>query len=1108
MAHKHKETTIDDAQVGSLSRQKDILVRMRRCLIVLVCLLGALSGKAAHIIGGEITYTCLGEGAIPNTRDYEFRMIVYRDCSRDGEPGVAAFFDNPATIGIHRRITDTDYEFVETLMVNVDFEEFVNDIEPNPCLILPPGLCVRRAEYTWTVTNLPVISNDYLISYQRCCRNNTIANIANPLFAGAAFSTRITPLGQRECNSSPVFNDFPPTVICANFPYSYDHSATDADGDVLVYRYCQIEAAGSRDGPICGTVPDPANCLPPYRPILFEEPTYTFDQPMAGNPVVLIDSMTGEISGTPEIIGQFVVGVCVEEYRNGVLIGETKRDFQFNVALCEPVVDARIDGVDAGDDLYIVTSCGSRQVDIVNESIQEEFISEYYWELEYPDGTIVTFDSKDVSLDLPEEGEYNGIMAINPGTDCADTANVRIVVTDTISADFSLAFDTCSAGLVNFLDRSETGGNSIETWAWDFGDGTRDSGQIVRYAYPDPGNYVIELTIIDSAGCSSTHFDRIEYFPVPSVLDVEVSASDGCSPLLVQFINRSEPLDDDYLVQWDFGDGSTAEGNRVQHFYIEEGQYQVNLIITSPTGCTDTLQVPTTIEVDGSPQLDFETSYDSCQYGSIDFINLSVADNPIDQIQWDFGDGNQSTDRDPSHTYDEPGRYTLSLMIEDVLGCASELMREIDYFPIPANVSGVIDSFFGCPPFEITFQNTTSPINDEYQILWDFGDGTVVSGDQSSHIYDSVGSFDIQLTVISPIGCADSLIFPTAMEIAPSPVADFLIDTEPCEVGPVDLTDLSSSEVDILSWQWDLGDGTSSTDRNLNYSYASAGEYPITLTIQDERRCIDSITQVLSRFPIPSEMSYLADTTGGCVPLAVRLINSSWPVDSSYLIFWTLGDGSLDTGLSISHLYADAGSYDIGFRIISPSGCERDTIFRRQIEVLEYPIADFSYTPEQPTKLELEVEFINQSRFADIFAWDIDTLAQSDDVNPTFTFPEVDSFLVGLVSTNRYGCADTTFQWIDILPAVNIYVPNVFSPNLDGVNDQLLPYFSCPAEEYEMSIYDRWGNLVHRSQDPTTGWDGFYKGSPAEIGVYSYVISYRLDRLETEYLGGSVTLVR
>jgi hypothetical protein len=133
-------------------------------------------------------------------------------------------------------------------------------------------------------------------------------------------------------------------VVCVNNPLKFDHSAYDKEGDLLVYSFCDPLSGGGRGGGggNCNSVTPTPDCPPPFTPVAFRAPQYTYLFPMGGNPPVTINSLTGQISGEPNTIGQFVVSVCVSEYRNGVLLSTLRRDFQFNVASCQGTVVARL----------------------------------------------------------------------------------------------------------------------------------------------------------------------------------------------------------------------------------------------------------------------------------------------------------------------------------------------------------------------------------------------------------------------------------------------------------------------------------------------------------------------------------------------------------------------------------------------------------------------------------------------------------------------------------------------------------------------------------------------------------------------------------------------
>ena len=420
------------------------MTALQRILLFSFSFLFAGNLFASHIVGGGITYECLGNSG--NGKLYRFTMKIYRDCASGG-----AFFDNPANIAIYKG----------SYQVNSLFDAFtipINEINPlginqPDCIDNLPNLCLEEGVYTWERV-LPTSNQSYFIVYQRCCRTAAIANIFTPNDVGATYYTEITPVAQQVCNNSPVFNNFPPIVICNNYPLEVDYSATDPDGDQLVYSFCAPFAGG---GPILnqpglssciGAMPTPP-CAPPFDEVPFITPNYTPGQPMAGNPVISIDPQTGIISGTPQTIGQFVVGVCVEEYRNGQLLSVTRRDFQFNVTPCQPQITALVEHDElASPQHYVIKKCsGTTTVTIDNQSFPLANINNFEWTFDLNNGNIIQNSSDfDLTVNFPGFGVYNGTLVINQGLDCGDTAYIRVELyppaTLNLGPDYKICQDT------------------------------------------------------------------------------------------------------------------------------------------------------------------------------------------------------------------------------------------------------------------------------------------------------------------------------------------------------------------------------------------------------------------------------------------------------------------------------------------------------------------------------------------------------------------------------------------------------------------------------------------------------------------------------------------
>ncbi len=653
--------------------------------------------KAAHIVGGDVIYTFLSFNSDSTVVNYRITFTMYRDANGGG-----ADFDNDARFGIYSG-SGNDWTFVEQ-MININFmdKSRVDFVPDNPCIDVP-DVNVEKAVYEFNVS-LDVQDESYMISYQRCCRNDNINNIINSGETGAAFIIEISPEAQRSGNNSPRFNNFPPIIICSGLPLVFDHSASDAEGDQLVYEFCAPLESGGTDGATgpgdpnscTGVRPAPNNCLPPYGEVIYQLPTYNQSAPLAGDPVVEIDPNTGLITGTPTANGLYVVGVCVREFRDGVLIGVVRRDFQFNVTTCNARVFADLEAdTTLNGQNFIINSCGETDVFIENQSIQESNINGYDWTFDI-NGVEQKFNTRDVTVTFPGEGEYFGTMILNPGDpECSDTATIKVNLFPSIEGDFTFDFDTCVAGPVSFRDMSVTGALSLKDWTWDF-EGSPGSGAITNHQFPNPGQKTASLIVTDTNNCQDTVTKDFDWFPVPPLLIIEPSNFLGCAPAEIFFNNLSTPIDDTYEIIWNFGDGSDeVDAISPTHIYEEVGAYDVSVEITSPIGCTTSDFYPNWIRIEEKPTADFTFSPDMPNTFNKE---ISFNDNSTNAVswQWDFAGLGAKFDRNPTFTFPDTGMYEVILTVLHQSGC-------------PDTARAIIDI---SPEVTLTFPNAFSPNND------------------------------------------------------------------------------------------------------------------------------------------------------------------------------------------------------------------------------------------------------------------------------------------------------------------------------------------------------------------------------------------------------------
>lgn len=655
-------------------------------LLLVLCLCSQVyESKALHIIGGDVVYKCLSIDTILKKVTYEITFTMYRDSKSNG-----ANFDDPTDFGIYRG-SGNNWRFVNRItQVRVTNITDIDISNSNPCILIPVNVGVQSGVYKFVVT-LDIIDETYMIAYQRCCRNNTILNLSDPGNTGAAFNTEISPEAQKSCNNSPTFKNFPPVVICVNRPIKFDHSAIDIDGDSLVYEFCNPLTAGGTDGATTpgsatsctGVIPSPNNCLPPFDLVTFRSPNFTFDKPMGGNPVVFIDNFTGIIDGSPNVLGQYVVGVCVKEYRKGVLIGVLRRDFQFNVTTCENAVVADIKATSKTDTEFNINSCGEFTINFRNLSTDVRYIENYFWEFDI-NGNKQTYSSRDVQITFPGLGTYSAIMILNKDiaglAECSDTANITINLYPSIDASYTFDYDTCTSGPITFKDLSVSGAGPVLKWDWNFIEG-KSSVKDPLFEFETPGTKPVSLIVEDVNKCRDTLVQDIDYFPVPSLIVVEPNNFIGCQPANIFFQNLSKPIDETYQIEWDFGDGGTSNEISPNHIYENTGVYNIGLKIVSPIGCETVKSYNGFIKVVESPQAGFTFTPEKPTFSdnTVQFIDQSV---DAFGYLWKFDSLGISLLREPSFTFTDTGVFMVQQIVLHESGCSDTANAIINIFPI------------------------------------------------------------------------------------------------------------------------------------------------------------------------------------------------------------------------------------------------------------------------------------------------------------------------------------------------------------------------------------------------------------------------------------------
>jgi gliding motility-associated-like protein len=410
-------------------------------------------------------------------------------------------------------------------------------------------------------------------------------------------------------------------------------------------------------------------------------------------------------------------------------------------------------------------------------------------------------------------------------------------------------------------------------------------------------------------------------------------------------------------------------------------------------------------------------------------------------------------------------------------------------------------------------------------LLWNFGDNIGSSTLQHPiYTYVSSGTFPVSLISITNKGCTDTVI--KNIIVHPLPNVDFY--TTPTTIGICKGTNVQFHDTSTIaapdalqSWTWNLGDSaTVYHNQTVSHLYVSANSYSVHLIVTSNFGCEDSITKPISINPNPL-VNFIGSPVAGCEPLCISFLDSSF-IASGHNVHWTwnIGNGMLiGNSQNFEHCYiADSisasTSFTISLTVTSDSGCVDSLSKNNYITVYPKPVANFTAQPQKTTVVNPVISFVGLSTGANFWNWNFGDLTTSSISNPpAHKYPsDTGRYTISLITSNQNGCKDTAYQTIIIDADFTFFIPNSFTPNDDGVNDFFFGS-GIGIAEYELYIFDRWGNMVFNSNAlpvESAKWDGRANHGKeiAQMDVYVWKVAL------TDVFGnkhkyiGTVTLVR
>lgn len=518
-----------------------------------------------------------------------------------------------------------------------------------------------------------------------------------------------------------------------------------------------------------------------------------------------------------------------------------------------------------------------------------------------------------------QEGTYTVRLEITDTEGCKSIyTSVAHVGGSSPQSDVEISsFSVCVGDEIEIGDNL----NEADFWCWNLGDEQFKTGQNIVHSYGAPGLYTITLTARKS-GCGVPFVVQTQIEVKRPLVDFEVVKD--CNEInSFSFINSEVVAFPEETWVWDFGDNQSSNELSPVHQYSQEGTYTVSLNgSNSSTGCSNTKE----IEV-----MAFEVIADAevnqtviCKGVDLAFTNKSQH---ASTYRWEMGDGTVYTTKDISHSYAAAGQYEVRMFARDQYVCSELHTLNITVVDIEGKFSHEQSS--DCNIAEVAFTDLSQSDNGVVSWLWDFGDGNTSNEQNPTHQYTDQGTFDVTLSLTDGMG-AQCTVIKEEIIVFSVPVVDFIVNKK--KACPEELLHFTNLSVNATHFEWNLGNGQTSTDQNAEAQYSEPGIYNISLKVSDDWGCVkEMVKNAEVEISRPEAAFNASKVSAECPPLITDFSDISEGDIQAWS--WSFGDGNHSTLASPTHAFLTAGNYQVSLTVTDATGCEHTQALEQLIVV-------------------------------------------------------------------------------------------------------------------------------------------------------------------------------